>query len=86
MRVYISSKVVDKYYPFLEKRKEEINKALGCEPEWNPNPNARDKTITLQYQTDLSDPIKVEESIDWLVKHTLVFRDVFSKEVKNIET
>ena len=63
----------------------EINKALGCKPEWNPNPNARDKTITLQYQTDLSDPIKVEESIDWLVKQTIVFRDVFAKEVKNIK-
>ena len=62
-----------------------INKAIGCEPEWNPNPNARDKTITLQYQTDLSDPVKVEESIDWLVKYTIVFRDVFSKEVKNIK-
>ena len=85
VRVYISSKVVDKYYPALENRKAEINKALGCEPEWNPNPNARDKTIILQYQTDLSDPTKVEESIDWLVKQTIVFRDVFSKEVNNIK-
>ena len=84
VRVYISSKVVDVFYPKLEARKQEINKALGCEPEWNPNPNARDKTITLQYQTDLSDPIKVDESIDWLVKKTIVFRDVFSKEVKSI--
>ena len=49
VRVYISSKVVDVFYPKLEARKQEINKALGCEPEWNPNPNARDKTITLQY-------------------------------------
>lgn len=84
VRVYISSKVVDVFYPKLEARKQEINKALGCEPEWNPNPNARDKTITLQCQTDLSDPIKVDESIDWLVKKTIVFRDVFSKEVKSI--
>ena len=85
VRVYISSKVADTFIPALEARKSEINKALGCEPEWFPNPNAIDKTITLQYQTDLSDPQKVEESLDWMVKHTIVFREVFSKEIKAIK-
>lgn len=85
VRVYISSKVVNVFLPALEARKAEINKALGCEPEWNPNPNAIDKTITLQYQTDLSDPKKVEESLNWMVKHTIIFKDVFSKEIKAIK-
>ena len=66
----------------LEARKAEINKALGCEPEWNPNPNAKDKTITLSFQTDLSDPEKTEESLEWMVKNTIVFWSVFSKEIK----
>ena len=85
IRVYISSKVVDTYLPALEARKAEINKALGCEPEWNPNPNAKDKTITLSFQTDLSDPEKTEESLEWMVKNTIVFWSVFSKEIKAIK-
>ena len=85
IRVYISSKVVDIYLPALEARKAEINKALGCEPEWNPNPNAKDKTITLSFQTDLSDPEKTEESLEWMVKNTIVFWSVFSKEIKAIK-
>ena len=85
VRVYISSRVVDTFLPALEARKDEINKALGCEPEWFPNPNAIDKTIALQHQTDLSDPEKIEEALDWMVKHTIIFRDVFSKEIKAIK-
>ncbi len=85
VRVYISSKVADVYYPALEARKAEINKALGCEPDWNPNPAARDKTITYVHQTVLSDPNKVEEALDWLVEQTLIFHRVFSKEVKDIK-
>ena len=85
VRVYISSKVVDSFLPALLAKKDEINKALGCEPDWIPNPNAIDKTIALQYQTDLSDPEKVEESLAWMVKQTIVFRDVFSKEIKAIK-
>ena len=84
VRLYIRNKVVDVYYPALQARKAEINKALGCEPDWDPNPSAKDKTITLLHQTDLSDPNKVEEALDWLVKQTIVFHGVFSKEVKNI--
>ena len=85
VRVYISSRVVDTFLPALEARKDEINKALGCEPEWFPNPNAIDKTIALQHQTNLSDPEKIEEALDWMVKHTIIFRDVFSKEIKAIK-
>ncbi len=84
VRIYIQNRVVDTYFPVLESRKEEINKKLGCSPEWNPNPDAKDKTITLQLQTDFSDPVKYEESLDWMVKYSLIFRDVFGKEVKNI--
>lgn len=84
IRVYISGRMVDTYFPALMARKDEINKALGCEPEWDANPAARDKTIALSHQTDLSDPAKVEEALDWMVKNTITFHSVFSKEVKNI--
>ena len=84
IRVYISGRMVDTYFPALMARKDEINKALGCEPEWDANPAARDKTIALSHQTDLSDPAKVEEALDWMVKNSITFHSVFSKEVKNI--
>lgn len=85
VRLYIRSSVVDVYYPALEAKKDEINKALGCEPTWNPNPDARDKTIAITYNTDLTDPEKREEALDWLVEQTLIFHRVFSKEVKEIK-
>lgn len=84
IKLYIRKPVVDKYYPVLEARKNEINKALGCEPEWDANPTAKDKTIALFHQTNLSDPQKTEEAIDWMVEQTIIFYNVFSKEVKEI--
>ena len=77
--------MVDKYYPVLEAKRNEINQALGCEPEWDANPAAQDKTIALFHKTDLSDPEKVEEAMDWLIQQTIIFYIVFSKEVKEIK-
>jgi len=69
----------------LEARRNEINLALGCEPKWDANPTAKDKTIALFYKTNLSDPQKMEEALDWLVQQTIIFYNVFSKEVKGIK-
>jgi hypothetical protein len=74
--------VVDVYYPALEARRNEINQALGSEPKWDANPSAKDKTIVLYHQTVLSDPVKLEEALDWLVEQTIIFYSVFSEEVK----
>ena len=85
VRLYIRNSVVDKYYPVLKARKDEINSALGCEPIWDCNPSAKDKTIGLNYKTDLTNPEKVEETLEWMVQQTIVFYNVFSKEVKGIK-
>jgi hypothetical protein len=58
---------------------------LGCEPEWDANPTAKDKTIALFHKTDLSDSHRLEEALDWLVQQTIIFYNVFSKEVKGIK-
>lgn len=84
IKLYIRRPVVDKYYPALMSRKDDINKALGCEPEWDANPKAQDKTIAITYQVNLTNPQKVEEALDWMVKQTIIFHNVFSKEVKVI--
>lgn len=85
VKLYIRKPVVDKYFPVLKARQNEINHALGCEPEWDANPTAQDKTIALFLQTDLTDADKMEEALDWLVQQTIVFYNVFSKEVKAIK-
>ena len=84
VKLYIRKPAVDKFYPALEARREEINQALGCEPKWDANPSAKDKTIALFHQTDLTDPHKEVEALDWLVAQTIIFYNVFSKEVKGI--
>ena len=78
------NQAVDVYYPTLEARRNEINLALGCEPKWDANPSAKDKTIVVYHQTDLTDQKKVDEALGWLVEQTIIFYNVFSKEVKNI--
>ena len=84
VKLYIRKPVVDKYFPALEARKNEINQALGIEPEWDANPSASDKTIALFHKANLTDSQGMDEAVDWLVCETLVFYEVFSKEVKAI--
>ena len=85
VKLYIRKPAVDKYFPALKARKHEINLALGCEPEWDANPTAQDKTIALFHKTDLTNPEKLAEALDWLVQQTIIFYNVFSKEVKEIK-
>ncbi len=84
VKLYIRNKVADVYYPALEARRNKINLALGCEPVWDANPLAKDKTIALYHQTELTDPVKMEKALDWLVEQTIIFYRVFSEEVKEI--
>ena len=84
VRLYIRNQVADVYYPALEARRNEINQALGCEPIWDANPMAKDKTIAFNHQTELTDPVKLEGALEWLVEQTIIFYRVFSEEVKGI--
>lgn len=84
VRLYIRNKVVDKYYPVLVARKDEINRALGCEPVWDANPEARDKTIALTLEANLADAQRLEDALDWMVSQTVIFYEVFSKEVREL--
>ena len=84
VRLYIRNKVVDTYYPVLVARKDEINRALGCEPVWDANPEARDKTIALTLEANLADAQRLEDALDWMVSQTVIFYEVFSKEVREL--
>ena len=82
VRVYIGNKEVDTWLPYFEKHKERIESEIGCELDWNPNPENRDKIITLIKSYDLSDKENWKEPITWLVNHKLKFRDTFSKPIR----
>ena len=84
VKLYIRNQVADVYFPALMARRSEINQALGSKPLWDSNPSAKDKTVALFHKTDLSEPVKLEEALDWLVEQTIKFYRVFSEEVKTI--
>ncbi|OAV74056.1 hypothetical protein Barb7_02499 [Bacteroidales bacterium Barb7] len=82
IRIYIGNRIADKMLPFLESKKTEIQEKVGEQLIWNPNPDNKDKIISLSYLTDFKDEQKVEEALDWLVDHTIKFREVLSKTIR----
>ena len=79
VRIYIGSKIADTMLPYLESKKDEIEQELTERLTWNPNPDNRDKVITLTRQIDITDNSNVDEAINWLVENTIKFRKTFSK-------
>lgn len=86
VRVYIGSRIAETMLPYLESRKTEIETELGETLTWNPNPDNRDKVITITKQTDFRNERQVEEALDWLVQKTINFRNVFSKIIRQQRT
>ena len=82
VRFMIQNKVSDSMLPYLESRKDEIEKTLGETLSWNPNPGNKDKSIELLHPTDFDNSEKVDEAIDWMIEKTIKFREVFSKIIK----
>lgn len=82
VRIYIRKQIVDGMLPYLEKHKTEIEKAIGQQLSWNPNPDRQDKIIALHHETDFKRPDKVEDALLWLAEYTLKFRRVFVPYIK----
>lgn len=82
VRIYIGNKIADSMLPFLESKKDEIEKSIGQKLSWKSNPDNRDKVIILQHTTDFADKEKLDEAINWLVDYTIKFRETFSKIIK----
>jgi len=83
-RVYIGNKIVDQMLPYLESRKDEIEKLIGLSLQWNPNPQNRDKIIALHHVTDFKDKLKLEESLNWLVDYAIKFKQVFTRIIQEM--
>lgn len=82
VRAYIGNKKVAEWLPYFESRKEEIESEIGSPLVWNPNPDNRDKVITLTKHFDLDEKENWKEAISWLVGQTIRFREVFARMIK----
>ncbi|MBL4576544.1 MAG: DUF4268 domain-containing protein [Opitutaceae bacterium] len=82
VRVYIANKETDEWLPYFEEHKEEIENKIGAKLDWNPNPENRDKVITLTKSYELDNMDNWEEPIEWLVNQTIIFRETFSNLIK----
>ncbi len=82
VRVYIGNKKVDEWLPYFESKKELIEAQIGSELVWNPNPDNRDKVITLTKHFELENKENWKMGIEWLAENTIIFRETFSKIMK----
>lgn len=82
VRVYIGNKKADEWLPYFESKKELIETQIGSELIWNPNPDNRDKVITLTKHFDLENKENWKIGINWLAENTIKFRETFSKIMK----
>ncbi len=82
IRVYIGNKQVEEWLPYFELKKDLIEKEIGSNLEWNPNPNNRDKVIVLTKFFNLESKKNWENAIDWLATETIKFKKLFSKMIK----
>jgi hypothetical protein len=85
VRVYISNRVADSVLPQLLDMKEDIEKELGFELLWNPNPENRDKTIGIYRNADIADSESRDKSLDWLVETTVNFREAFAPRIRGMD-
>lgn len=82
-RVYINSSIATKMLAFLTERKDAIEKELGFEMTWDPNPNAKDKVITIQKHFNMDESDDWNEALKWLKKTSFKIHEVFSKVIRN---
>ena len=85
VRVYIDKKVAKLGFKQLLAQKEEIEKELGEQLEWDPNPQSQEKSIALNRDTNLHNRNEWPDAIEWLVDRTSKFRTVFMPRVKRLQ-
>src|SRR5699024_4617049 len=85
VRVYINNKIADSVLNQLIKYKDDIESEIGEELEWDPNPENRDKIISLKREANIEDKDKWNEYLQWLVNKTVKFRRTFGKRIKTMD-
>ncbi|MFC1600825.1 DUF4268 domain-containing protein [Candidatus Sumerlaeota bacterium] len=85
VRLYLSHRVADQALALLEREREDIEKEIGENLTWNPNPDLRDKTIGLFHPANLSDKDAWPEYLDWMVKYIVKFRKAFYERIRSLD-
>lgn len=85
VRVYMHNSIADAALGQLLSEKETIEKEIGHQLQWNPNPENRDKIIALNKDVDLGNRENWPSYIEWLVDMTGRFRAVFVPRVKVLQ-
>jgi len=69
----------------LLQSRDAIEKEIGEKLAWDPNPDARDKTVTVSREADITRRDRWEEYCRWMVDMTVRFRRVFSPRVRELD-
>jgi hypothetical protein len=85
VRVYIENKIANWALPQLESQKKEIEAEIGSKLQWNPNPENRDKIITLTKDVDFQNREEWDSYIEWLVDMVKRFKKAFAPRVKKLK-
>ena len=85
VRVYIGNKVASMALPQLEMDKLAIEREIGHQLLWNPNPESLDKTIAIYREADLSSTLSWPDYTDWVVGMISAFRKAFMPRVKKLD-
>lgn len=85
VRVYLYNPIAEQALEQLLQQKDAIERELGEQLIWNPNAEARDKTIVLLRNTDLRNREEWPAAIDWLVDRVGRFRKVFMPRVRTLD-
>jgi hypothetical protein len=85
IRLYMNNRVADAALAQLVEQRPAIESELGQRLLWNPNPDARDKVISLLREADLTDRDRWPEYLDWLIDKVRRYREVFGPRVKRLD-
>jgi hypothetical protein len=69
----------------LLEQKDEIEREIGETLQWDPNPDARDKTIALYRDANLRQRERWDEHLEWMLNMTERFRRVFMPRIKSLD-
>lgn len=84
VRLYLSARRGGRAtFDVLYAQREAIEQELGAKLEWDPNPEAKDKTIVLFRDADIEKRGEWPEYVSWLVKWVLAFKRVFGPRIRN---
>jgi len=87
-RLCIKKSVAAQALPQLMKQKENIEKELGVELQWDSNPDAQAKFISISRNMNISDRASWDNDIDWLANKIKDFKKAFTQRIKalNLKT